>query len=93
MSDRLSRTVPITNKRGLHARASSKFALLVGTFPDARVQVEREELVVDGDSIMDLMMLAAGQGSSITIHAEGAGAKDALAALCALVEDRFGEGE
>lgn len=93
MSARFSRTVPIINKRGLHARASSKFAMLAGQFGDVRITVEREDQIVDGDSIMDLMMLAAGIGSEVTIHAEGSGAEAALDALAALVADRFGEGE
>jgi phosphocarrier protein HPr len=93
MSARVSRTVPITNKRGLHARASSKFAVLAGTFAGVKVQVEREDQIVDGDSIMDLMMLAAGIGSDVTIHTEGTEAEAALDALCALVLDKFGEEE
>jgi phosphocarrier protein len=93
MSARVSRTVPILNKRGLHARASSKFAMLAGSFKGVRVQVERDDQVVEGDSIMDLMMLAAGLGSDITIHADGDGAAEAVEALAALVADRFGEGE
>jgi phosphocarrier protein HPr len=93
MSARVSRTVPVINKRGLHARASSKFATLAGSFRSVRIQVEREDQTVDGDSIMDLMMLAAGIGSEITIHAEGDGAEAALDALSALVADRFGEEE
>jgi phosphocarrier protein HPr len=91
MTDRLTRTVEIVNKRGLHARASSKFAMMVGEFPDCTVRVSREDQEVDGDSIMDLMMLAAGIGSDIEISAEGPQAEAALDALCALVSDKFGE--
>lgn len=87
------RTVTIINKRGLHARASSKFAVLAGSFADTRIVVEREDQSVEGDSIMDLMMLAAGPGSDITIRAEGPAAAAAVEALSALVADRFGEGE
>jgi phosphocarrier protein HPr len=93
MTTRVSRTIEIVNKRGLHARASSKFAMLVGQFPDAAIKVGREDQEVDGDSIMDLMMLAAGIGSEITISAEGLQAEVALDAICDLVADRFGEGE
>ena len=93
MTDRMSRTLEIVNKRGLHARASSKFAMLVGDYPDALVRVSREDQEVDGDSIMDLMMLAAGIGSTIEVSAKGARAEAALDALAALVADRFGEGE
>lgn len=93
MSERVSRTLEITNKRGLHARASSKFAMLVGEYPDCRVRVSREDQEVDGESIMDLMMLAAGIGSTIEVSAEGSRAGEALDALATLVADRFGEGE
>jgi phosphocarrier protein HPr len=93
MSDRITRTLKIVNKRGLHARASSKFAMLVGSYPDCAVLVSREDQEVDGESIMDLMMLAAGIGSTIEVSAEGASAEEALDALAALVADRFGEGE
>jgi phosphocarrier protein HPr len=93
MTDRITRTLDIINKRGLHARASSKFAMLVGDFSDCAIRVSREDQEVDGDSIMDLMMLAAGIGSTIEVSAEGARAGEALEALAALVADRFGEGE
>jgi phosphocarrier protein HPr len=93
MTDRITRTLEIINKRGLHARASSKFAMLVGEYPDALVRVAREDQEVDGDSIMDLMMLAAGIGSTIEVSAQGERAGEALHALAALVADRFGEGE
>lgn len=88
MSD--SRTVEIINERGLHARASAKFVKLASTF-DAEVTVSRDGSTVDARSIMGLMMLAAGIGSTIEIAAEGAEAADAVAALCALVENRFDE--
>ena len=88
MSER--RTVEIVNERGLHARASAKFVKLASTF-DAEVSVSREGSTVDARSIMGLMMLAAGIGSTIEISAEGAEAAEALAALCELVENRFDE--
>ena len=93
MTDRISRILEIVNKRGLHARASSKFAMLVGDYPNCAIRVSREDQEVDGESIMDLMMLAAGMGSEIEVSAEGARAGEALDALAALVADRFGEGE
>jgi phosphocarrier protein HPr len=93
MTDRITRTLDIVNKRGLHARASSKFAMLVGDYPDCAIRVAREDQEVDGDSIMDLMMLAAGIGSQIEVSAQGERAEAALDALSALVADRFGEGE
>jgi phosphocarrier protein len=78
------------NIRGLHARASAKFVTLASGLP-AAVEVEKDGSRVCGTSIMGLMMLGAAMGDAITIHAEGDGAEDAVAALAALVEDRFGE--
>ena len=86
----LTRTVEIVNERGLHARASAKFVKLASTF-DAEVSVSREGSTVDARSIMGLMMLAAGIGSTIEISAEGAEAAEAVAALMELVENRFDE--
>ena len=85
-----SRTVEIVNERGLHARASAKFVKMASGF-DAEVTVSRDGASVDARSIMGLMMLAAGIGSTIDIEAEGPDADEALAALSALVECRFEE--
>jgi phosphocarrier protein HPr len=82
--------VTIPNKKGLHARASAQFVRCASSFT-ATVRVTREGHTVGGTSIMGLMMLAAGQGHSILIEAEGEQAKEALAALVALVESGFGE--
>jgi phosphocarrier protein len=78
------------NERGLHARASAKFVKLASSF-DAEVTVSRDGQSVDARSIMGLMMLAAGIGSSIDISAEGPQAAEALDALVALVAARFDE--
>jgi phosphocarrier protein len=86
----LSRTVPIINERGLHARASAKFVKLATSF-DAEITVQREGQTVDARSIMGLMMLAAGIGASIEITADGPEAAAALEALCDLVGNRFEE--
>jgi len=86
------RTVEITNKRGLHARASAKFVKAASGF-DAEVRVTKDGQTVDARSIMGLMMLAAGPGSAIDIEAEGDDAEAAVEALCALVESRFDEEE
>ncbi|NBU27299.1 MAG: HPr family phosphocarrier protein [Caulobacteraceae bacterium] len=86
----LSRTVPIINERGLHARASAKFVKLATSF-DAEITVQREGQTVDARSIMGLMMLAAGIGASIEITADGPEAAAALEALCDLVGKRFEE--
>ena len=84
------RTVEICNERGLHARASAKFVKLASTY-DAEVRVGRDGSMVDARSIMGLMMLAAGIGSSIDIEAEGPQAEEAVDALSALVSCRFEE--
>ncbi len=86
----LSQEVAITNKRGLHARASAKFVNLASEL-SAKIQVEKDGNRVCGTSIMGLMMLGAAMGDSILIHCDGDGADDALATLVALVEERFGE--
>lgn len=85
-----SRRVTICNERGLHARASAKFVDLAAEF-DARIEVQRGEEKVEASSIMDLLMLAAGPGTEITIHADGPQGEAALDALVKLVEDRFYE--
>src|SRR5205823_1825514 len=88
----LSREIEIVNKRGLHARAAARFVQLAEKF-EAEVTVSKDATTVGGTSIMGLMMLAAGIGSTIHIAAEGTQAEEAVAALCALVGDRFGEEE
>lgn len=85
-----TRELPIVNKRGLHARASSKFVQVAEGF-DATVNVTRLDETVGATSIMGLMMLAAGFGSTITLSATGPDAERALAALSDLVENKFGE--
>ena len=86
----VSRQVAITNKRGLHARASAKFVAAASAL-DATIEVEKDGNRVCGTSIMGLMMLGAAMGDTITIHAEGQSAEQALDSLVALVGDRFGE--
>lgn len=87
---RISRTVLIDNKRGLHARASAKFVTLASSQP-VELRVEKDGSEVTGTSIMGLMMLGAAKGDTITISAEGDAAEGAVQALCELVEARFGE--
>jgi phosphocarrier protein HPr len=82
--------IPIVNKKGLHARASAKFVQTVEQY-DAKVYVSRCGEQVGGDSIMGLMMLSAGPGTTIRVEASGAQAQDVLEALAALVGSRFGE--
>lgn len=84
--------VTIVNKRGLHARASTKFVNLADKF-DAEVVVTRDGQTVNGSSTLGLMMLGAGPGTTILIITEGAEAEEALEALTSLVESGFGEDE
>jgi phosphocarrier protein HPr len=83
-------TAHICNTRGLHARASAKFVKLASTF-DAQVHVTRDCVTVNALSIMGLLMLGAGNGSTIDISAEGAEAEAALAGLVDLVARKFDE--
>ena len=86
------RSLTVVNQRGLHARASAKFVAAVAELDDAtRVEVVRGGNRVAGDSILDLMMLGAAKGDTITIHVEGPQAEAVLADLCDMVEDGFGE--
>lgn len=83
-------SVQIVNERGLHARASAKFVKLASAFQSS-IRVKREDQTVDALSIMGLMMLAAGLGSTIEIESDGPDAEAALQALKQLVENRFEE--
>ena len=85
-----SRTLLIRNQRGLHARAAARFVKCAEGF-DAEVTVVKKEISVSGLSIMGLMMLAAGPGTTIEVRATGREAAAALAALAALVDGKFGE--
>ena len=84
------REVEIVNKKGLHARASAKFVQMAEQY-DAAITVTRNNETVGGTSIMGLMMLAAGPGTSIRIQCAGKDAAAAMEALSALVANRFGE--
>ena len=86
----LRRKLGIANKRGLHARAAAKFVRTAGQF-DAVIRVGFKGQEVSGLSIMGLMMLSAGIGSEIEVVCSGRQAVDAMAALSALVESKFGE--
>ena len=86
----LRRILPIANKRGLHARAAAKFVRTAGQF-DAVIRVSFKGQEVSGLSIMGLMMLAAGIGSEIELSCSGRQSTDAMAALSALVDGKFGE--
>ena len=82
----------ITNKLGLHARASAKLTKLAGSYP-CEVWMSRGERRVNAKSIMGVMMLAAGIGSVVTVETDGPQEQEAMDALLALMADKFGEGE
>ncbi len=82
----------ISNKLGLHARASAKLTKLAGSYP-CEVWLSRGERRVNGKSIMGVMMLAAGMGVSVQVETDGEGEQQANDALLALILDKFGEGE
>lgn len=82
--------VTIKNRLGLHARAAARFVHLASRFR-AQIRVGRGERIVDGKSIMGILLLAAAFGSTIVITADGIDEQEALAALCALVNSGFGE--
>jgi phosphocarrier protein HPr len=82
----------INNKLGLHARASAKLTKLAGSYP-CEVWMAKGERRVNAKSIMGVMMLAAGMGSTVEIETSGEREQDAMEALLALVADKFGEGE
>lgn len=85
-------TATISNKLGLHARASAKLTKLAGSFP-CEVWLARGERRVNAKSIMGVMMLAAGVGSTVDVEAHGEREQEAVDALRALIDDKFGEGE
>lgn len=86
------RDIEIVNKLGLHARASAKLTQTATRFK-CEVNLERNGRRVNAKSIMGVMMLAAGKGATIQIETEGDDETDAMVALVALIEDKFGEGE
>ena len=85
-------TATISNKLGLHARASAKLTKLAASYP-CEVFITRGERRVNAKSIMGVMMLAAGLGSEVTIETSGEREQEALDAIVALLADKFGEGE
>ena len=88
----IKKNTTISNKLGLHARASAKLTKLAGSFP-CEVWISRGERRVNAKSIMGVMMLAAGLGAEITLETSGEREQEAMDALLALIDDKFGEGE
>ena len=88
----ITKNITISNKLGLHARASAKLTKTAGGFP-CNVWISKGDRRVNAKSIMGVMMLAAGIGSEIEIETDGEQEEPAMAALLALITDKFGEGE
>lgn len=86
----ITKKITVLNKLGIHARPAAQFVRVASRF-QADVTVEKDEERVDGKSIMGLMMLAVGCGAEITVTAEGADEKEALAAIEELIAGKFGE--
>lgn len=87
----IEREVEIVNRLGLHARAAAKLVHLAGSF-ECDVTLSQNGEDVDAKSILGLLLLAAGKGSSVVLRCDGRDEEDAIAALSALIADRFGEG-
>ena len=85
-------TCTISNKLGLHARASAKLTKLAGSF-ECEVHMSRNGRRINAKSIMGVMMLAAGMGSEVEVETDGADEEAALAAILSLINERFGEGQ
>ena len=87
----VERKVTIVNKLGLHARAASKLVKVANQF-EAQLKIQIGERVVDGKSIMSVMLLAATQGTDVVLRTDGRDEVDAMTAIVALIDDKFGEG-
>lgn len=88
----ISQQITIINKLGLHARAAAKLVKAAGGF-EAKIHLDKSGQRVNSKSIMGVMMLAAGQGTDLTIEADGADEQAAIDTMTLLINDRFGEGE
>ncbi|MGJ7528992.1 MULTISPECIES: HPr family phosphocarrier protein [unclassified Variovorax] len=88
----IKKSVTISNKLGLHARASAKLTKLAGSFP-CEVWLSRGDRRINAKSIMGVMMLAAGLGSTVELETNGAQEEEAMNAIVQLMDDKFGEGE
>ena len=91
--DRAERTLQIQNELGLHARAGTKFVQIASKFPCEIIVAKGANEGVNGKSILSLLTLMAPKGTTLTIKARGERAADAVAALAALIDDKFGEGK
>ena len=92
MPDVADKTMKIQNELGLHARAATKLVQLATTFP-CEITVSKDGHEVNGKSIMGVLMLVASKGSTVVLRAKGERAEEAIAAIAALIDDKFGEGK
>jgi phosphotransferase system HPr (HPr) family protein len=90
--DRAEKSLLIQNELGLHARAATKLVQTASKFP-CEITVTKEGHEVNGKSIMGVLMLVASKGTTVTIKAKGDKAAEAVTAICALIDDKFGEGK
>ena len=90
--DRAEKTMLIQNELGLHARAATKLVQTASKFP-CEITVTKDGHEVNGKSIMGVLMLVASKGTTVTLRAKGDRAADAVAAIAALIDDKFGEGK
>ncbi len=90
--DRAEKSLLIQNELGLHARAATKLVQTASKFP-CEITVTKEGHEVNGKSIMGVLMLVASKGTTVTVKAKGDKAADAVIAICALIDDKFGEGK
>ena len=88
----ISKNIEIINKLGLHARAAAQLVQLASSF-SSHIEIEKDKQRVNGKSIMGVMMLAAGKGSEITLHADGEDEEDSMSRLEELINNRFNEEE
>jgi phosphocarrier protein len=88
----IKKSVTISNKLGLHARASAKLTKLAGSFP-CEVWLSRGDRRINAKSIMGVMMLAAGIGATVELETHGPQEEEAMQAILQLIDDKFGEGE
>lgn len=89
----IERTVDVVNRLGLHARAAAKLVHLTGRFRCEVVLVTEDGETIDAKSILGILLLAAGQGTRLSLRCDGADEQEAIEAILALFADRFGEGE
>ncbi len=90
--DRAEKSLLIQNELGLHARAATKLVQTASKFP-CEITVTKDGHEVNGKSIMGVLMLVASKGTTVTIKAKGDKAAEAVAAICVLIDDKFGEGK